>query len=304
MSTLVPYSAQIIPRIRRSTVKSFIYCYERGSEVQLNQTESALTVYALIEVLADATNSNQISELITSQLDHLFPIPGSEQPTLSFEESISHINKALADRKPHPDINAAIVLIQDSNVSVVHTGKTEAHMNRGRSFIRITEAMPQPVAGKRQAVFSEVADGQLKSGDKLLLATPGFLHHISIDQVKNSIMDNAPAASATKLAKFVDNRPDSYRAAAVIIEIAAPEYLAGFASGGTTTVVDIGSKEGFGQVAKANTIPVVRRGGKKIVLLATRFGHWTVSVVVPGSKKAARRSVDGIKAGYKKLRTR
>lgn len=304
MSTLVPYSAQIIPRIRRNSASSFIYCYERGTEVQLNQDESALTIYALIEVLGEVTISNQIAELITGQLDHLFPIPGSEQATLSFEEAVSHINKALADRQARPDINAVLIMIKDSNISVVHTGKAEAHMNRGRSFIKITETIPQQVTGKRQAAFSEVADGQLKSGDKLLLATPGFFHHISIDQIKNSIMDNAPAATAEKLARFVDNREDSHRAAAVIIEIAAPEYLAEFASGGNTTVVDISSKESLTGVATATAVPILRRAGRQVVVLATRFGHWTVSVAVPTTKKASRKSVDGIKATYKKLRTR
>lgn len=117
-------------------------------------------------------------------------------------------------------------------------------------------------------------------------------------------MDNAPAASAAKLARFVDNRPDSHRAAAVIIEIAAPEYLAEFASGGNTTVIEIGAKESLGEIAKATTVPVLRKTGRQIIVLATRFGHWTVSVALPATKKAATRSVDGLKAGYKKLRNR
>lgn len=304
MSMLVPYAAQIIPRTRRSGASSFIYCYERGSEIQLNQEESATTIYALIEVLGDVKTGDAVSSLITSQLDHVFPIPGSEQETLSFETAISHINKALADQYGNVGINAVVMHIKDQTVSVVHTGKAEAHMNRGRSFIRITESLPQQVAGKKQSTFSEVADGQIKSGDKLLLATPGLFHHISIDQIKNSITDNTPATSASKLAKLAGNRPDSYRASAVIIEIAAPEYLAEFAAGGNTTVIDISSKESFTDVAKASTVPFLRRGGSQVVVLATRFGHWTVSVVIPSAKKASRKSVDGIKAGYKKLRTK
>lgn len=304
MSMLVPYAAQIIPRTRHSRATSFIYCYERGSEIKLDQQESATTVYALIETLGDVQQGDAISNLITSQLDHLFPIPGSDQETFSFEEAISHINKALSQQKPTPGLNAVIVQIAADKVSVVHTGKAEAHMNRGRSFIRITEALPQQVTGKTQAAFSEVADGRLKSGDKLLLATPGLLHHISVDQIKNSIMDNTPAACASKLARFVNNQTDAYRAAAVIIEIAAPEYLAEFASGGNTTVIDISSKETFGDVAKATTVPIARKTGRKIVVLATRFGHWTVSVAVPATKKITVRSVDGIKTGYKKLRNR
>lgn len=301
---LVPYAAQIIPRTRRAGATSFIYCYERGSEIQLNQQESATTVYALIETIGDVAQSDTVSSLITSQLDHLFPIPGSDQETFSFEEAISHINKTLGGLKPTPNLNAVIVQIDGDKVSVVHTGKTEAHMNRGRSFIRITETLPQQVQGKAQSAFSEVADGQLKSGDKLLLATPGLLHHISVDQIKNSIMDNTPAASASKLARFVNNQTDAYRAAAVIIEIAAPEYLAEFASGGSTTVIDISSKESLGDVAKATTVPVLRKSGRKIVVFATRFGHWTVSVAVPATKKATKKSFDGIKTTYKKIRTK
>lgn len=304
MSMLVPYAAQIIPRTRRAGSTSFIYCYERGSEIQLNQQESAITVYALIESLGDARQGDSVSHLITSQLDHLFPIPGSEQAPLGFEEAISHINQALNEVAPTPQLNAVIVCIDGNKVSVVHTGKAEAHMNRGRSFVRITEALPQQVAGKTQATFSEVADGQLKSGDKLLLATPGLLHHISVDQIKNSIMDNTPAVSAHKLARFVDNQVDSYRAAAVIIEIAAPEYLAEFASGGTTTVIDISTKESLGKLAKSSAAPILRTVGQKTVVTAKRFGHWTVSVVIPTTAKATKRSVDGIKSTYKKLRTK
>jgi hypothetical protein len=301
---LVPYAAQIIPRTRRAGATSFIYCYERGSEIQLNQDEAATTVYALIETLGDAQQGDTISNLITMQLDHLFPIPGSDQQTFSFEEAISHINTSLINLSPTPGVNATIVHINNDKVSVVHTGKAEAHMNRGRSFVRITEALPQQVTGKTQVAFSEVANGQLKSGDKLLLATPGLLHHISLDQVKNSIMDNTPATSAGKLARLVDNRADSHRAAAVIIEIAAPEYLAEFASGGNTTVIDISAKESFSDVAKATTVPVLRRTSRKVVVLATRFGHWTISVAAPTTKKAAIRSFDGIKTSYKKIRTR
>jgi hypothetical protein len=304
MSMLVPYAAQIIPRTRRAGATSLLYCYERGSEIQLNQQSDATTVYGLIEVVGNTDQADDVAQLITGQLDHLFPIPGSDQEVLSFEEAVSHINKALDKQLPRPQLNAAIILIHNDKVSVVHTGKAEAHMNRGRSFIRITEALPQPVPGKHQTIFSEVADGTLKSGDKLLLATPGLLHHISIDQIKNSIIDNTPAASAQKLARFVDNRPDSHRAAAVIIEIAAPEYLAEFASGGSTTVIEISAKESLGEVAKATTVPVARKTGRRIVVLATRFGNWTVRVVVPATKKAAIRSVDGLKAGYRKLRNR
>ncbi len=304
MSMLVPYAAQIIPRTRRSGASSFIYCYERGSEIQLNQEESATTVYGLIEVLGDVKIGDAVSALITGQLDHLFPIPGSDQEVFSFETAISHANKALASQYPTTAINAVVVHIKDQTVSVVHTGKAEAHMNRGRSFIRITDSLPQQVSSKKQSTFSEVADGQIKSGDKLLLATPGLFHHISIDQIKNSIMDNTPTTSATKLAKLADNRLDSYRAAAVIIEIAAPEYLAEFAAGGNTTVIDISSKESFGDVAKASTVPAIKKTSRKVVVLASRFGHWTVSVAVPSTKKVAHKSVDGIKAGYKKLRIR
>ena len=304
MSMLVPYAAQIIPRTRKSGAQSSIYCYERGSEIQLNQEEAATTVYALIEDISNTASSDAVSNLITTQLDHIFPIPGSDQPALSFEEAISHINKALNEHHSNTQLNAVIVQITDTNISVVHTGKAEAHMNRGRSFVQITEAIPQPVPGKARVAFSEVADGKIKSGDKFLLATPGLLHHISIDQIKNSIMDNTPATSAAKLARLAENRPDSYRAAAVIIEIAAPEYLAEFAAGGNTTVIDISSRESLGDVAKASTMPILRKTSSHIVLLATRFGHWTVSVAIPASKKATRKSVDGIKAGYKKLRTR
>lgn len=304
MSMLVPYAAQIIPRTRRAAANSFIYCYERGSEVTLDQQESAITVYALIEVLGDVHASDTVSSLITSQLDHLFPIPGSDQVVLSFEEAVSHINKALGALKPTPGMNAVIIQINGKDVSVVHTGKAEAHMNRGRSFIRITETLPQPVPGKTQAAFSEVANGQIKSGDKLLLATPGLLHHISVDQIKNSIMDNTPAASASKLARFVNDRVDAHRAAAVIIEIAAPEYLVEFAAGGSTTVIDISSKESLADVAKASTVPVLRKTGKKAAVLATKFGHWTITVAVPATKKATKRSFDGIKTSYKKIRTR
>lgn len=304
MSMLVPYAAQIIPRTRRTGAASSIYCYERGSEIQLNQQAAATTVYALIEVL-DGNNEqcDVVNELITSQLDHLFGIPGSQQQPYSFEEAISHINTALQQSIPVA-LNAVIAYLHDDQIAVVHTGKAEAHMNRGRSFIRITEAIPQTVSGKSQAAFSEVADGTVKSGDKILLATPGLLHHIGIDQIKNSIMDNRPAASATKLARFVDNRPDSYRTAAVIIEITAPEYLAEFGGDLSTTVIDIGTKESFSQVAKATAIPAIRKTGRQIILLATRFGHWTVNVAFPATKKAATRSVDGIKSTYKKLRTR
>jgi len=304
MSMLVPYAAQIIPRNPKSQTDSYIFCYERGSEIQLGQKESATTVYALVECLNDTYGSDAVFNVISSQLDHLFHIPGSDQKTLKFEAAISHINKTLADQYPDVGLNAVIIHIKNDTVSVVHTGKAEAHMNRGRSFIRITDTLPQQVAGKKQVIFSEVADGQTKSGDKLLLATPGLLHHISIDQIKNSIMDNAPAASANKLARFVDNRPDSHRAAAVIIEIAAPEYLAEFASGGNTTVIEIGRKESIGQIAKASTLPILRNTGKQIILLATRFRHWTVRVVIPSTKKVTRKSIDGIKAGYKKLRVK
>lgn len=304
MSMLVPYAAQIIPRARRATSTSFIYCYERGSEIQLNQEASAVTVYALIETIGDMHKSDAVSALITSQLDHLFPIPGSEQPVLSFEEAISNINKALKEQRNTAKINAVIIQIDGTNVSVVHTGKAEAHMNRGRSFVRITENLPQAVSNKDQAVFSEVANGQLKSGDKLLMATPGLLHHISVDQIKNSIVDNTPAVSAGKLARFVNNQADAHRAAAVIIEIAAPEYLTEFASGGNTTVIDISAKESFGELAKASTAPLIKKTSRKVVVLATRFGHWTISVAVPATKKATKRSFDGIKTTYKKLRTK
>lgn len=304
MSMLVPYAAEIIPRTRPRSATSFIYCYERGSEIQLQQQEAASTVYGLIETLGDSKQSDTTSSLITSQLDHLFPIPGSGQPVLSFEEAISHINKGLQELKSTPGLNAVIVYIKGSDVAVVHTGKAEAHMNRGRSFVRITEDIPQQVTSKASATFSEVANGSLKSGDKLLLATPGLLHHISVDQIKNSIMDNTPAASASKLARFVDNRADSHRAAAVIIEIAAPEYLAEFSADAHTTVIDISSKESLKDVAKASTVPVLRRGSKQIVLLATRFGQWTISVMIPTTKKVTRRSVDGIKTTYKRIRAK
>jgi hypothetical protein len=302
MSMLVPYAAQIIPRTRRSGATSFIYCYERGSEIQLDQDQAATTVYALIEVLGDTTGSDQTAQTITDQLDRLFVPPTEDAPAApTFDEVVSSINTKLTDQA---QLNAVITYVNNDNLAVVHTGKAEAHMNRGRSFVRITEALPQSTPGKDQAAFSEVANGQLKSGDKLLLATPGLLHHISVDQIKNSIMDNTPAISAGKLARFVDNRPDAHRAAAVIIEIAAPEYLAEFASGGQTTVIDIGTKESFGDVAKATTVPVMRKTGRQIVLLAKRFGHWTVSVALPATQRTARKAVEGAKAGYKKLRSR
>lgn len=304
MSMLVPYAAQIIPRTRRVSATSFIYCYERGSEIQSGQEQGAVTVYGLLEVLSDAETADTTAQSITDQLDRLFAMPTEDVPDKpTFDQVASDINTAITKQSDGPQINAAIVHLENDQLSVIHTGKAEAHMNRGRSFVRITESLPQQVSDK-QAAFSEVATGNVKSGDKLLLATPGLLHHISVDQIKNSIMDNTPATSATKLARFVDGRPDANRAAAVIVEIAAPEYLAEFASGGITTVVDIGSKESFGEVAKASTVPVVRKTGRKVVILARRFGHWTVAVVVPTTKKATKRSVDGLKAGYKKIRSK
>lgn len=303
MSTLVPYAAQIIPRTRRTGATSFVYCYERGSEIHTDQRDAATTAYALIEALGTPLVSDETSQTITAGLDRLFVAPTEDAgPAPSFDTIVSDINTALKEASAIPQLNAVLVCIQGDTVAVAHTGRAEAHMSRGRSFLRITESLPQTTPNKRQPVFSEVATGSIKRSDKLLLATPGLLHHISVEQLKNSLVDNTPGTAAEKLARLVDGKPDANRSAAVIIEIAEPQYLAEFAHGGQTTIVDIAAKESLVDVAKQSSKPVITSITNKSSRAAKHFGAWASGTAWPSTKKAARATGRSLQSTYRKLR--
>ena len=151
-------------------------------------------------------------------------------PVQSFENALKAANEEFAAiaKEGEKDwigkTNVTIAVIAGDKLMAVQRGTNELHLWRGGKIMHLTADMYTPGEMPRpEETLSNVIEGDLLVGDKIIISTAELLYYFSIDKVKRIIESFGPAEAAQKLASQLAKEGDISKTNVIIAEFSVPE---------------------------------------------------------------------------------
>lgn len=189
------------------------------------------SLYAVIELEDTSGHAEEIAEKIIDILHDEYYEDLTRDPLASLEASLAKINEDLAERSSEGQIhwlgklNAILAIVSGSTIHITQGGKAEAYLYRGEHAMHITEGLTGDNINPLRT-FINIASGELATGDKVILATPGVFYKLSKNELKKFVSESAPRKAAENISKIISGDTGSSAPNAVLIlETISPETL-------------------------------------------------------------------------------
>lgn len=157
----------------------------------------------------------------------------STDPATSFEQALKAANEeftAIAKEGEKDWIgktNVTIVAIAGDKIMAVHRGTNELHLWRNGKIMHLSADMYTPgEMPKPEETLTNIIEGDLLVGDKIVISTAELLYYFSIDKIKRILESYGPAEVAQKLALQLEKEGDVGKTNVIIAEFSTPEMLA------------------------------------------------------------------------------
>ncbi|MFA5967500.1 MAG: hypothetical protein WC805_03280 [Patescibacteria group bacterium] len=154
----------------------------------------------------------------------------SLDPSQSFESALKAANEEFAAiaKEGEKDwigkTNVTIAVIAGDKLLAVHRGTNEIHLWRAGKMMHLSAEMYTPGEMPRpEETLSNIIEGDLLVGDKIIISTAELLYYFSIDKVKRIIESFGPAEGARKLAAQLEKEGDISKTNVIIAEFSVPE---------------------------------------------------------------------------------
>lgn len=151
-------------------------------------------------------------------------------PAQSFENALKAANEeftAIAKEGEKDWIgktNVTIAVIADDKLMAVHRGTNELHLWRNGKMMHLSADMYTPgEMPKPEETLTNIIEGNLVVGDKIIASTAELLYYFSIDKIKQVLEDYGPAEAARKLAMQLEKEGDINKTNVIIAEFSVPE---------------------------------------------------------------------------------
>lgn len=217
VAKLVPYPA------KNSTVPALAFAYHFEPTPEQNLELGSL--FVAIEVMAREALASQVVDLVIKTIgEHYYNQKFNDEVPVRFEKTVDLLNKQLAELltshhgKSIGHIHAVFAILNGENLYLTKTGKAHALLYRGTKTTEISAGLED--GSTIQKSFRNIAEGQLRSGDKLLFATPALLFQFSEKELANLVTDNTPSTCVNKLSASLGTDETASRCGAVIVELA------------------------------------------------------------------------------------
>jgi len=157
----------------------------------------------------------------------------SLDPSQSFENALKAANEefsAIAKEGEKDWVgktNVTIAAIAGDKLLAVQRGTNEIHLWRAGKMMHLSADMYTPGEMPRpEETLSNIIEGDLLVGDKIIISTAELLYYFSIDKVKRIIESLSPAEGARKLAAQLEKEGDISKTNVIIAEFSVPEMVA------------------------------------------------------------------------------
>lgn len=154
-------------------------------------------------------------------------------PGHSFENALKAANEEFAAiaKEGEKDwigkTNVTIAAIAGDKLMAVHRGTNELHLWRNGKMMHLSNDMYTPgEMPKPEETLTNLIEGDLVIGDKIIASTAELLYYFSIDKVKRIIESFGPAEAARKLAIQLEKEGDISKTNVIVAEFSVPEMAA------------------------------------------------------------------------------
>ena len=154
----------------------------------------------------------------------------SLEPAQSFENALKAANEeftAIAKEGEKDWIgktNVTIAAIAGDKLMAVHRGTNELHLWRNGKLMHLSAEMYTPgEMPKPEETLTNIIEGDLLVGDKIIASTAELLYYFSMDKIKRFIEDYGPAEAARKLAMQLEKEGEISKTNVIIAEFSVPE---------------------------------------------------------------------------------
>ncbi len=151
-------------------------------------------------------------------------------PSQSFENALKAANEEFAAiaKEGEKDwigkTNITIAAIAGDKLMAVHRGTNELHLWRNGKMMHLSADMYTPgEMPKPEETLTNLIEGDLVVGDKIIVSTAELLYYFSIDKVKRIIESFGPAEAARRLAAQLEKEGDIGKTNVIVAEFSVPE---------------------------------------------------------------------------------
>ena len=153
-------------------------------------------------------------------------------PAQSFEAALKAANEEFAAiaKEGEKDwigkTNVTIAVLSGDKLMAVHRGTNELHLWRNGKMMHLSADMYVPGETPRpEETLSNIIEGDLMVGDKIIASTAELLYYFSIDKIKRIIENYPPAEAARELASQLEKDGDVSKTNVIIAEFTVPEMI-------------------------------------------------------------------------------
>ncbi|MEA1909689.1 MAG: hypothetical protein U9M89_01520, partial [Patescibacteria group bacterium] len=156
----------------------------------------------------------------------------SASPSESFESALRSANEEFAAiaKEGEKDwigkTNVTIAVITGNKLLVVHRGTNELHLLRDGKLMHLSADLYTPGESyKPEETLTNVIEGDLTVGDKLITSTAELLYYYSVDKIKHLLSNHSPDEAARMLAEELGKEREINKTNVLIAEITSPEMM-------------------------------------------------------------------------------
>ncbi|GEM_PF-981707 len=176
-------------------------------ETAANQPGDQELTRLFLEIAFEAYEKSQLRET-EKKLENILAALNSQLPALLAglaKGGALSLNKNLQIQKSLAGLNCFVGLLEQNNLYFSTHGQIHAFLIRPSLLKKINPAEPEASAAKNLFDFTNV--GQLKPGDRLLVANQSVLDYLSLEKIKKIIATLPPQSSTAHLSNILEAAP-------------------------------------------------------------------------------------------------
>lgn len=243
----------------------------------------------VIEVMAKESLARQIIDLVIQTMgEDYYNKKFRDEPELRFEKSIAALNQQLAKlytsqhAKHVTNLSAIIAVINQDQLYLSQCGKAHARLYRNAKMTDLADGLN--VGSTPQKSFHGIAEGTLKSKDKLLFATPAVLFEFESKSLDQLVIDNSPASCVHKMNSQLKGEASSTRCAALTIEMSDLEQAANEPLESNSDTAMIGKAQTKLSEVTAVGTPIAMKLVTTTKSVGQRWATWWRTQALPSAK--------------------
>lgn len=180
------YDFLFIGRDEGSFVENYAYDLGEGGE-------NSGKIFICLEILQNSIDPEKVGEIIFDKMRKVFFVDSDTDGYERFEESLKEVNKSLAEYKLERGndwlgkLNIIITAIVGNQLYLTQSGEAEAYLVRKKFATTISDDLSETDS---KDVFTNIASGDLESGDLVLVSTTRLLRYVSKTDLAKHISGN------------------------------------------------------------------------------------------------------------------